>query len=232
MTSQLKYESSDNIAKITISRPEKKNAISADIASELAQAWREFESGSDRVAVITGEGQDAFSAGADVKNPPEEYSFLPGIGLPLTKPVISAVSGWCIGAAVVIVNRTDLCVADEAATFRYPEPKLGIGRGMLASLVNRVPYKSAMEIMLLAETMSAQRMHELGFVNRVAPDGEALKSAMELAATIAAYPPDAVQFIKENALKALPEGPGEYAESIRSRGNTIAGNRGWGEQNK
>jgi len=230
VNSELRYESSGGIATITIARPAKKNAINKNVARGLAEAWDRLESGPDRVAVITGEGDGAFTSGVDVTDPPEGYGFLPGLGGTITKPVIAAVSGWCVGAGMVMVNRADICVADEDAEFMYPEPKLAVGRGLLAGIVHRVPYKAAMEILLLAEAMPAERMSELGLVNRITPHGNAVKVAMDLAANLASYDLDTLRFIKECVLKTLPEGPGEFAEAMRARGDKLPGNQTWGKK--
>lgn len=229
MNSELTYESSGDIATITICRPSRKNAINKNVARGLAEAWERLETGPDKVAVITGEGPDAFTSGVDTADPPEQYGFLPGIGGTVTKPVIAAVSGWCVGAGLVMVNRADICVADPDAKFMYPEPKLAVGRGLLAGLVHRVPYKAAMEILMLAEVIPAERMRELGLVNRVAAGGEALKLAMELAANLASYDLETLRLIKECVLKTLPEGPGEFAEAMRARGDKLPGNQIWGK---
>lgn len=231
MSPEVSYESNDGIATITICRPAKKNAINKPVAQGLSDAWDRFESGSDSVAVITGEGGD-FTGGVDVGDPPEGYGFLPGMGGPVTKPVIAAVSGWCVGAGLVMVNRADLCVADEDARFLYPEPKLGVGRGLLAGLVHRVPYKAAMEVLFLAEVISGTRMRELGLVNRVTPNGGAVEVAMEMAANLASYDLETLRFIKECVLQTLPEGPGEFAETLRARGDRLAGNQTWGKTDK
>ena len=231
MNSEISYESSDGIARITIRRAAKKNAINKAVAQGLSEAWDRLESGSDRVAVISGENGN-FTSGVDVTDPPEGYGFLPCKWAPVTNPVIASVSGWCVGAGLVMVNRSDICVADEDARFMYPEPKLGVGRGLLAGLVHRVPYKAAMEVLLMAEAMPAERMREFGLVNRVTPNGGAVKVAMEMAANLASYDLDTLRFIKECVLQTLPEGPGEFAETLRARGDKLAGNQTWGKTDK
>src|SRR5215212_8206480 len=124
------YAVRDQVALITIRRPEKMNAINKQVALDLQQAWARFAASDERVAVVTGEGDRAFSAGADVSDLPELWRSIPGIGAELDKPVIAATSGYCIGGAIVLVQMCDVCVAAERTQFVYPEAKLGFTGGM------------------------------------------------------------------------------------------------------
>src|SRR3546814_9547568 len=121
--------------------------------------------------------------------PPDYRSFTPGVGVDLDKPIISAVSGWCVGGAVVLAQMCDLCVATEDAKFTYPEAKLGFAGGMIASLASRIPVKVAMELMLLGEVIDAQRAYDVGMVNRVVPNGQHIEEAMKMARRLAANAP-------------------------------------------
>ncbi|MFO0734155.1 MAG: enoyl-CoA hydratase/isomerase family protein, partial [Nitrospiraceae bacterium] len=105
------YEVRDRVALITIRRPDKLNAINRQVALDLQAAWVRFAASDERVAVVAGEGDRAFSAGADVSDLPELWRSIPGIGAALDKPVIAATSGYCIGGAIVLVQMCDLCVA-------------------------------------------------------------------------------------------------------------------------
>lgn len=94
------YDSQDSIATITLNRPDKLNALSNTLVGELRDAFIHFEASEDRVAVLTGAGERAFSAGADLRDPPrnpELWECMPGVGVPLTKPTIAAVAGHCVG---------------------------------------------------------------------------------------------------------------------------------------
>jgi enoyl-CoA hydratase/carnithine racemase len=217
----------DGIAVITLSRPEKLNAINLQTAHELIDAWRRFEeSTTDRVAILTGAGSRAFTAGADIKDPPVGgYGYVPNVGVDVTKPIIAAVSGWCVGVGFALVQMADLCVASDDAVFDYPEPRLGITRGLLGGLPLRIPHKIAMEIMLLGQRQDAERMREIGFVNRVVPSEEVLQTALEMAAIIAAYDGDVSSFLKSAVTATIPKSPGEIAEHTRWVGDSIAGNR-------
>ena len=109
MTNATSYEritvvdNADGTTLITINRPERRNAICAQTAVELQKAFAAFdENDSQRVAVLTGAGNDAFSGGADVTDLPELWRCVPTVGITTEKPVISAVGGWCVGGALVI----------------------------------------------------------------------------------------------------------------------------------
>ncbi|MFN8517319.1 MAG: enoyl-CoA hydratase-related protein [Chloroflexia bacterium] len=204
------YEVRDRVALITIRRPDKLNAINRQVALDLQAAWVRFAASDERVAVVAGEGDRAFSAGADVSDLPELWRSIPGIGAALDKPVIAATSGYCIGGAIVLVQMCDLCVAAENTQFVYPEAKLGFTGGMIAGLAGRLPHKIAMEIMLLGRPLTAQRAYEVGFVNRVVPNGQHVTEALALAAELAESAPLVMQTLKRFVTEQiLPKGPSE-----------------------
>jgi enoyl-CoA hydratase/carnithine racemase len=209
--SVLLYESNDRIATITINRPEKRNALSEEVCVKLREAWQRFQSGEDRVAIITGAGDAAFSGGADLVDTPKAFwQCVPGLGVPVDKPVIAALSGWCVGGAVVIAMMADIAVATETTRLLYPEAKVGIFGGVMAGLVSRMPHKIAMEFMLVGEELSAQRAYEVGFLNRIVPQGKHLEAAQEYARKISANAPMVLQTIKRFATQTLPRGPAEH----------------------
>ena len=166
---------------IRINRPEKLNAISSGVAIELQQAFETFDASDQRVAILSGTGERAFTAGADVTDLPELWRCIPTVGFKTDKPIIAATSGWCIGGGIVMVMMCDLMVSTENTQFYYPEAKLGVTGGMISSLVSRMPHKLAMEMMLLCSKVSAQRAYDVGFVNRVVPNGQHEKAALEMA---------------------------------------------------
>jgi enoyl-CoA hydratase/carnithine racemase len=165
----------------TINRPEKMNAISAEVAVRLQDGFAAFDASDQRVAIITGAGGRAFSAGADIIDLPELWRCVPTIGITTAKPVICAVRGWCIGGAMVIAAMADLCVVSEDTRFSYPEGKVGLTGGMIATLAARIPHKAAMEIMLLGRTLTARRAYEMGLVNEVVAPGKELEAALAMA---------------------------------------------------
>jgi len=214
MSEAVTYESRDGIAVITINRPERLNAIGPEVEAGLAAAWTRLnDSPEDRVGILTAAGTRAFSSGRDrdATSPPDYRSFTPNVGVALDKPLIAAVSGWCVGGALVLVAMCDLCVATRDARFTYPEPQIGFAGGMIASLAARIPHKVAMEIMLLGEVLDAQRAYDVGLVNRLAEPGEHMEEAMKLARRLAANAPLVMGMLKHFAAATVPQSPVEQA---------------------
>lgn len=200
------------VSLIAINRPEKLNAINKAVALELQQALLEFDRSGQRVAVLTGAGGRAFSAGADVTDLPELWRCVPGVGVATEKAIIAAVAGWCIGGGLVVAMMCDLLVAAESAKFSYPEGKVGITGGMIAGLAARIPHKIAMELMLTGEPIDARRAYEVGFANRVVPDGSEVEEALALAGKIVDLAPLALAAMKRFVTgHILPRGPSEIA---------------------
>lgn len=180
----------------TINRPEKLNAINAGVALELQREFAKFDASDQTVAIITGAGEKAFSSGADVSDLPELWRCIPTIGLVTEKPIICAVSGWCVGGALLMAAMADLCVATESARFSYPEGKVGLTGGMIATLAARIPHKIAMEIMLLGRPVSGRRAYEVGLVNEVVADGQHLEAALQMARELEAMAPLVLRTLK------------------------------------
>lgn len=203
-------EEKGKISIIRIARPERMNAISAATAVDLQKAFQEFERSDQRVAIISSEGDRAFSAGADVNDLPELWRCIPNVGFKTGKPIIAATTGWCVGGGIVLVMMCDLLVAAESTQFYYPEAKLGLTGGIISSLVTRMPHKLAMEVMLLGSKVSAKRAYEVGFVNRLVPDGKHEQEAMAMAEELVNAAPLVISTLKHfvNDL-ILPSGPVE-----------------------
>ena len=178
------YRSEDRIATITINRADRLNALNEAVIVGLNQAWRRFADSDDRVAILHAAGDRAFSVGADIKDPPRDpdlWECMPGVGVELDKPVIAAVSGYCVGGAYVLVQLCDLAVASETADFFYPEAQIGFCGGLIAGLAARLPQKIAVEFMMTGKHFDAQRAYDVGMVNKVMPKGELMAGAMEYA---------------------------------------------------
>lgn len=225
---------------IAINRPEKLNAINKEVAIELQQAFAEFDRSEQRIAVLTGTGERAFSSGADVTDLPELWRCVPTVGIKTEKPVLAAVSGWCIGGGLVMAMMCDLLVAAENAKFSYPEGKVGITGGMIAGLAARIPHKIAMEIMLLGEPIDAGRAWQAGLANRIAPDGNAVDEAVALGLKMVDLAPLALatmkRFVNEHV---LPHGPAELAArfgaelaAVRASADAAEGVRAFKEKRK
>src|SRR3954467_555690 len=147
---------SDGTTLITINRPERRNAICAETALLLQKAFWDFErSPTQKAAVLTGAGNEAFSGGAATGNFPELWRCIPTVGFETTKPIISAVGGWCVGGPPGLSMMCDLTVAAENAKVSYPAARLGVTGGIIAGLAARIPHKVAMELMLLCRILDA-----------------------------------------------------------------------------
>ncbi len=225
------YEVRDGIAYVTLNRPEVHNAMDPRMVVELAEAWLRFEADdAARVAIVTGAGEQAFSAGADLKRliplvtrarqPEDEwdrrvlYDRVDGVRLidvalmrfrPLYKPVIAAINGYCLAGGTELALACDLRVAAEHASLGLTEPKRGLipGGGSMARLPRQIPYCKAMEILLTGDPMPAQEAWRVGLVNYVVPLPHLMPTAERLARSIAENGPLAVRKIKEVVINSL-----------------------------
>jgi enoyl-CoA hydratase len=204
------YEVIDDIAIITLNRPDKRNAMNNDMTTGLRAAWERYNAGEERVAILTCAGDD-FSVGVDVKSPAEDFpACVPNVGVRLNKPLIAAVSGWTVGGAVVMVQMADLCVAADTTKFTFPEAKVGFTGALVAGLAARIPHKVAMELMLLGEVIDAQRAYQVGLVNKVVPRDQLLDAAMGYARRLAGNAPMVLALLREFVSEVLPRGPSEH----------------------
>lgn len=199
------YVVRDSVAIITLNRPRSLNAVDADMSIAVGAAMEAASGDSSvRVVVLTGAGR-AFCVGGDLKEiaagRPIDHPEHPEWGLAgfvrnwTPKPTIAAVNGMALGGGAEMMLACDLAVIDERAKIGLPEVKMGAfaAAGGVIRLPRQLPLKIAMEIVLVGDPLSAKRALGLGLVNRVAPAGTALESALDLAATIAANSPIAVQ---------------------------------------
>lgn len=202
------YESVDNIALITINRPEKRNAMNAAVVTGLIEAWARFEQSDEQVAVLTGAGDQAFCVGADLSDMPGEvWRALPNFSVPCDKPIIAATTGYVIGVGSSLTLYSDMIVASETTQFIYPEAKVGVFQGIMGGFPKKMPYAVGLEWTTTGEPMSAERAHQIGFVNEVCPAGKQVEHAMALARKIANNAPLVVRTMKHLALQTLPVSP-------------------------
>jgi len=225
MAEPVLVERHDHILIITINRPEMKNALNGAAARSLAAAADELDADDDlRVGILTGAGA-TFCSGMDLKAfLAGDRPNIPGRGfggitnVPPRKPLIAAVEGWAVAGGFELMLACDLAVAGQGSRFGVPEVKRALvaGGGAAILLPRRIPYAVALEMLLTGDPISADRAAALGLVNRVAPDGQALDCALELAAAIAANGPLAVAVTKQIAFQAadwtLPESWQRQAE--------------------
>ncbi len=216
MSDAVTYESQEQVAVITMNKPDRMNRLDSEIVDQLHHAWKRFMAADeDRVAVLAGNGR-AFSAGADLKAIPHDlYRAIPSIGVPVDKPVVAAVQGWCVGGGMVLTTMCDLMVAAEDAMFSYPEVKIGFSGGLISNLATRIPHKIAMELLLTGEAITAQRAYDVGYVNKLTPADQVLEAAMDYAKGIAAQAPLPSRMLKRFSAEALPKGPTEQAAIAR-----------------
>jgi dehydration protein DpgD len=209
----IRYEKKGHITSITIHRPEVMNALHPPANLELSTAFDDFAADDDAwVAILTGAGEKAFSAGNDLK-----YSAAHGMGAVATgnggfggitarfdlfKPIIAAVNGLALGGGFEIAMACDVIVAADSARFGLPEPRVGLAAlaGGMQRLPQYVPPKVAMGMMLTGKPISAQEAHRWGIVNEVVPASELAPSAERWANEILECSPVSVRATKQVAL--------------------------------
>ena len=224
----LLFEHVGHVAVATLNRPAKKNALSGEMLVRMHDAWVEVDTNPDiRVLIVTGAGGN-FCSGADLKamaagHPDDEYSqrfaadsdlhwkallrhFIPG------KPIIAAVEGYAVAGGTEILQAMDIRVAGESATFGVAEVRRGLFPlgGSTVRLSRQIPYTLAADILLTGRFVPAAEAREIGLIGHVVPDGQALAKAHEIADTIAANGPLAVQAVLRSlrATRELPEKEG------------------------
>lgn len=212
----IKYEKRDRIAIITFNRPEAMNAINSQLWLETGKALKSFSEDPDLwVAIITGAGEKAFCAGADLKEMASgkanyteemfEWGFAGIVRHQISKPVIAAVNGFALGGGTEIALACDLIVASEKASFGLPEVKRGIiaAAGGLLRLPRQIPLKVAMHAILTGKSLSAEEAKSWGLVNEVVPHDKVLEGAIQLAQEICENAPLSVRASKEVIYRGL-----------------------------
>lgn len=203
---ELRVERLDRVLVLTMDRPDARNAMSLQMAHEIAKALEEFDADPGlSVAVITG-ASGTFCAGMDLKGfargerpVVEGRGFAGLVRRPPTKPIIAAVEGYALAGGFEIVLACDLVVASETANFGLPEVKRGLtaAAGGLLRLQHRIPYHLAMELVLTGRMWPAPEAAAVHLVSRLAPPGGALDAALDLAHEIAANAPLALAASKQ-----------------------------------
>ncbi len=193
---------------IRLNRPDALNALNRQVLSELVEALRAFDANPEVGAMVISGDARAFAAGADIKEmaqasavemlSAEHISLFDQVAT-IKKPVIAAVSGWCLGGGCELAMACDMIIASETARFGQPEINIGVipGAGGTQRLTRAVGKALAMEIVLNNRTLSAQEALQYGLVNRVVPPEACVEEALKLANEIAARAPIAVRLGKE-----------------------------------
>jgi enoyl-CoA hydratase len=214
----------DGIAIITVNRPESRNCLSAEVRQGLYTAWDRFERDPAlRVAILTGAGDKAFCAGADLKEmvetglrvPPRAMFPLPYDTVELSKPTIAAVNGVAFAAGWMIAQACDLCVASTSARFAVTEVTVGRSSPWASPLIHMIPQRIMMEILLTGKPITAQRAYEIGLVNRLAEPDRLLQTAIELASEILHGAPLSVRAARETVMLATEMGRSAALKAAR-----------------
>jgi len=230
------YEKNDGIAVVTMNRPEFRNAINPEMLCRLADAWQDVnDDPSVRVVILTGAGDKAFCAGADLDRlvrmmqglrPPEsEYDerikndvslIYKGLlrNYRVTKPLIAAVRGFCVAGGTEILTTTDLRIAGDDARFGLAEVKWSLFPmgGSTVRLPRQISYCNAMEILLTGEQISAERALQMGLINKVVAPTQVLPEAVRLARILNEAGPLAVQAVKRSVVEGLALPPEQALE--------------------
>jgi enoyl-CoA hydratase/carnithine racemase len=199
---------------VTLSRPEVYNALHTDAHNELHEVFNDFAADPEQwVAIITGAGDKAFCAGNDLKwqaaGGKRGWNTSGFAGLTARfdcdKPIIAAVNGVAMGGGFEIALACDLIIAAENATFALPEPRVGLAAlaGGLQRLPRQIGMKRAMGMILTARHVKPQEGYELGFINEVVPQGEALNAALRWAETICQNSPMSIRASKQAIQKGM-----------------------------
>jgi enoyl-CoA hydratase/carnithine racemase len=215
MADEILYEVRDGIAWLTINRPEARNALNKVARDAFGEAAESFAADADaNVLIITGAGDKAFCAGADLKEmadtamkvPPKNLFIEFNRTLKTDKPIIAAVNGHAFAGGFRIAQMVDLVVSSDHATYAISEPKVGRGAPWAAPLAWIVGPRIALELLTTAQPLSAQRMYDLGFVNRVVPYDQLLDEAEKMARAIADNAPLSVRAGKKMVYQAADLG--------------------------
>jgi enoyl-CoA hydratase len=212
-------EAARHVALITIDNQPKRNAMSRTMMAELAEIWERLSASDDcRCIVVTGAGQRAFCAGADIGgdlSAAAETACMIDRALLKTrtysKPIVAAVNGDCAGGGVELLLATDIRLAAEHARFGLPEVKWSIYPfgGATVKLVQQIGYVHAMDLLLTGRLVTAEFAASIGLINRVLPGADVVPTAVKTAIEIAANSPSAVQAVKTQ----ISAGIADYAAS-------------------
>ncbi len=221
------YEKRDGLAVVTMNRPDVRNAINPEMLCRLADAWQDINDDPDvRVAILTGAGDKAFCAGADLDRlvrmmqglrPPEteyderiksDYTIIyKGLlrNFQVNKPIIAAVRGFCVAGGTEILSCTDIRIAGDDARFGLAEVKWSLFPmgGSTVRLPRQISYCNAMEILLTGEQFSAERALQMGLINKVVAPEQVLPEALRYADILRANGPLAVQAVKRSVLAGI-----------------------------
>ena len=247
------YEVRDKVARITLNRPEVMNAMDAEVYAELSKAWEDVRDNPDVwIAVITGAGDRAFTAGADLKSliPQRreradfwltQKNMILNRGLEVWKPVVAAVNGYCLAGGMTLLFATDIRIAAEHAVFEISEVKRAIlpGNGGTQRALRQLPYAIAMEMLLLGRRLTAAEALGFGLVNAVVPLKDLMTTVDTYVQRLIENGPLALRAVKELAIRSqsVPLEHGlrleeSFQEFLRTTEDAKEGPRAFAEKRK
>ena len=210
------YEVKDQIAYITLNRPERLNALNSELSIELGKTWKQFESDIEaRVAIVQGAG-NAFCVGQDIdvdvasikpgdvdKMVADLRKAFPPNGIRVFKPIVGAIHGFALGAGFSLaIHGCDLTVAAAGTKFGFPESRVGVVGGIVEYLPY-MPFKISLELLMTANYMSAERAYEIGMINKVVALPDLLLEAVKIAEVLKKNAPLTLRAIKYAQYKAV-----------------------------
>ena len=232
------YEKKEQIAYITINRPESLNAVHPPANKEMLEVFSDFRDDHNlRVAILTGSGNRAFCAGDDLKyqvkhgkpgEPYPEYNEYPLGGIThdfkCWKPIIGAVNGYALGGGMELALGCDILIAVEHAKFGLPEPRVGVvaGAGGPYRLTKQIPFRIAMGMLLTGDPIDAKEAYRIGLINEVVPSTQLMKAAERWASRIIEGAPLSITASKQMALigqdlpfdEAMDNWPSEFRKAM------------------
>lgn len=220
-----------HVTLIEIDEQAKRNAMSREMMAELADLWLRLDADPGcRAVVITGAGDKAFCAGADISgdlSASEETAAVVNAALlkttPISKPIVAAVNGVCAGGGVELLLASDIRIAADHARFGLPEVKWSIYPfgGAAVKLFRQIGYVHAMDLLLTGRLIEADEAARLGLINRVVPAADVLDDAMATATAIASHSPPAVQAVKRQISTMNAEDAAEREEMEQALGDAV-----------
>jgi len=219
MSQTLTFEKKNRIASLTLNRPEQRNAITLEMWNLLEKYWNQVNEDDDiRVVIITGAGDKVFCAGMDLKEAEglrkeKKHNILKLVDDPfmqkmrkVNKPIVAAINGSAFAGGFLIALNSDIRVCVRDATFAITEAKVGRGSPWAMPLLWMLPLGIVMELTLTGEAISAERMYQMGFVNRLVGREELMPTAIGIAESIRDNAPLSVKAAKESLLRGMDLG--------------------------